>query len=63
MEWSVEDSDSGWKGERAACHGPAFLWDPGGVLNKGVRSSALEVLENQGTSGEISLVGWQGTGP
>ena len=36
------------------------LWDPRGVL-KGVKFSALEVLETQGLPGEVSSMWWQRT--
>lgn len=51
----VKDSESSWKGERAACLVLPSLWDPRGVL-KGVKFSALEVLETQGLPGEVSSV-------
>lgn len=56
----VKDSESSWKGERAACFVLPSLWDPRGVL-KGVKFSALEVLETQGLPGEVSSVWWQRT--
>ena len=56
----VKDSESSWKGERAACLVLPSLWDPRGVL-KGVKFSALEVLETQGLPGEVSSVWWQRT--
>lgn len=59
----VKDSESSWKGGKVKRQHALVLpslWDLRGVL-KGVKFSALEVLETQGLPGEVSSVWWQRT--
>lgn len=55
MKWPVRDRIQ-LERSKGSVHGPIFLWDPSRVLRKGVKFSALQVLENQGKPGETRLV-------